>query len=86
VQYRIEDGIEKKGKRADHDHDFKGHDEKNDDAAAGHHLTEKLQPIMSFHNSPFYVNSKMALIEDRLDKALSHRAAGSSVVAKARAK
>jgi hypothetical protein len=53
VQYGIENRVEKKGKRANHDHDFKGHDEKNNDAAAGCNLTEKLQPIMIFHKSSF---------------------------------
>ena len=38
MEYRVEDRIEEKGKRADHDHDLERHYKKDDDADTGTNL------------------------------------------------
>jgi hypothetical protein len=49
MQHRIENRVEEKGKGADHDHDFEGHDKKNDDAASSRNALEVLQKVSVSH-------------------------------------
>ena len=54
VEHRVEDRVKKEGKRADHDHDFKGHDEKDDYASPCCDIPElfKVGPVLHEFSFP----------------------------------
>jgi hypothetical protein len=49
IKNRRKNRIEEKGKRADHDHNFKGHDKENHDGAAPHYGFDQGLESICFH-------------------------------------